>query len=680
MEIREADSGFSIIQNGTTLVVHKKESPCLYLGKGTPSYTMYRGNFNVSDYLVERIGLPNYEYEKTDTGYRFQMHKSGIYRITMVVEEKDGRIIFHFRDNNEQVNRFFFRLYAHKDEHIYGCGEQFTYFDLKGNHFPLWTSEQGVGRNKGSYITYLADLEDSAGGDYYSTFFPQPTFVSSRKYYCHVETGAYSDFDFRHPEFHELQMWEIPEAIVLQTANSMKETVHKLTGFLGRQPELPDWIYDGIILGIQNGTQTCLDKLQKALDNGIKVCGIWAQDWEGQLITSFGKRLLWDWEWNTDLYPGLDQEIPKLKERGVRFLGYINPYLVNTGKLYKEAKKHGYLVKNDEEDVYIVDFGEFWCGIVDLTNRDAFNWFKDVIKRNMIDFGLSGWMADFGEYLPVDVKLHDGSSPEIMHNKWPYLWAQVNRKAIEESGKLGEVVFFMRAGFTGSQKYTTLIWAGDQNVDWSLDDGIGSVIPAALSLGMTGVGLHHSDIGGYTTLYGMKRTKELLIRWTEFAAFTPVMRTHEGNRPETNWQFDSDDETMEFFAYLVKIYTMLSPYTKALVKENAKIGLPAMRPMFLHYEEDPRCYSLKYQYLYGQDMLVAPIIDEGVSRRSVYLPDDQWVHLWSGTEYGNGDQIVKAPLGMIPVFYRKDSEYSELFQEIGAMCSNVPGREPKEIT
>ncbi|MGA3715873.1 TIM-barrel domain-containing protein, partial [Escherichia coli] len=126
----------------------------------------------------------------------------------------------------------------------------------------------------------------------------------------------------------------------------------------------------------------------------------------------------------------------------------------------------------------------------------------------MIELGCGGWMADFGEYLPTDTYLHNGVSAEIMHNAWPALWAKCNYEALEETGKLGEILFFMRAGSTGSQKYSTMMWAGDQNVDWSLDDGLASVVPAALSLAMTGHGLHHNDIGGYTTLFEMKRSKE----------------------------------------------------------------------------------------------------------------------------------------------------------------------------
>ena len=140
--------------------------------------------------------------------------------------------------------------------------------------------------------------------------------------------------------------------------------------------------------------------------------------------------------------------------------------------------------------------------------------------------GFKGWMADFGEYLPADAICRNGSGLEN-HNKWPMLWAKCNREAVREAGKEGEIVFFMRAGAAGSQNYATLIWAGDQCVDWSEDDGLPSVITAALSLGMSGFGLHTCDAGGYTTLFHLKRDKELLLRWLEFACFTPVMRTHE---------------------------------------------------------------------------------------------------------------------------------------------------------
>ena len=140
---------------------------------------------------------------------------------------------------------------------------------------------------------------------------------------------------------------------------------------------------------------------------------------------------------------------------------------------------------------YVVDFGEFDYGVVDFTNPAACEWYKGVIQKEMIDFGLDGWMADFGEYLPTDCALFNGRSAELEHNDWPRRWAKVNYEAIAERGKTNDIYFFMRAGAAGMQGYRHSLWAGDQSVDWSMDDGLASVIPAALSSGMMGNGLHH---------------------------------------------------------------------------------------------------------------------------------------------------------------------------------------------
>jgi len=181
---------------------------------------------------------------------------------------------------------------------------------------------------------------------------------------------------------------------------------------------------------------------------------------------------------------------------------------------------------------------------------------------------------------------------------------------------------------------------------------------------MTGCGLSHSDIGGYTSLFGNVRTKELFLRWAEMAVFTPVMRTHEGNRPDDNFQYYDDEDTMERLARLVEVYTMLAPYTREVVRETAGRGIPAQRPLFLHYEEDGACYDIQYQYLYGRDLLAAPVYLENQTEWEVYLPADEWIHLWTGREYGGGTVKVEAQIGEPPVFYRKKSAYAPIFQSI----------------
>ena len=144
----------------------------------------------------------------------------------------------------------------------------------------------------------------------------------------------------------------------------------------------------------------------------------------------------------------------------------------------------------------------------------------------------------------------------------------------------------------------------------------------------------------------------------------PVMRTHEGNRPDTNFQYYDDEDCMTQLARLVDIYTMLAPYTKTLVAENAAKGTPVMRPLFLHYEDDPRSYTEQFEYLYGSDLLVAPVWHSGATEWEVYLPGDAWVHLWTGKVYGKGTHTVPAEMGDIPVFCRKGSQWTELFDSI----------------
>jgi alpha-glucosidase len=148
------------------------------------------------------------------------------------------------------------------------------------------------------------------------------------------------------------------------------------------------------------------------------------------------------------------------------------------------------------------------------------------------------------------------------------------------------------------------------------------------------------------------------------AVFTPVMRTHEGNRPEENFQFYDDTDTLEQFARLTEIYTILAPYTKSLVKINAASGLPVQRPLFLHYEKDEKTYDIQTEYLFGEDMLVAPVYLPDVQGWEVYLPKDEWIHLWSGEEYRGGTVKVKAAIGYTPVFYKKNSRFKNIFEEI----------------
>jgi sulfoquinovosidase len=671
MQLEHWATRWVISVGGRALIRYAPGEPFLHVGRGSARMDMYRGNFDIEDTVIERVGLDHVVLVEVARGYRLECARQPGEPVCIAVHVTGdaANLRLEFSCSDSRINRFWLRLVAEPDEHVWGCGEQMSYFDLRGRHFPLWTSEPGVGRDKATAITQQADAAGKAGGDYYTTNYPQPTFVSSRRYFAHLETTAYTDFDFRQPDAHELQVWAVPSRLEVRVADSFLTLVEAISARFGRQPPLPEWVYNGAIVGLKDGERS-FARLDRIVDAGVRVSGLWCEDWAGVRETSFGTRLFWDWRWNPIRYPRLPERIAALAARDIRFLAYVNPYLCIDGALFIEAQMLQLLARNDTGGVYTVDFGDFDCGIVDLTNPEASRWFAErVIRHNLIDIGVAGWMADFGEYLPIDVCLADGSDAHLAHNAWPTLWAATNAAGVESAGRVGDCLFFMRAGYTGVQRHCPLLWAGDQCVDFSRHDGLVTVICAALSAGMLGNAYHHSDIGGYTSLYGNCRTPELLQRWAEMAAFTPVMRTHEGNRPRENLQIDGDAGVLEHFARMTRIYCHLAPYLRTLSAEATSRGTPVQRPLFLHFEADPQTYAIQDQYLYGPDLLVAPVHAAGVTHWDAYLPASaQWAHLWSDEHYEGGQRVrVAAPLGSPPVFRRIGSAHTALFKELAAI-------------
>ncbi|MBP5161737.1 MAG: alpha-glucosidase [Spirochaetales bacterium] len=645
------DSGLKVSVEGRVFAL-----PHLSVGNGSSDISMYRGNFKVRERHIKwnsldaKVSGPDVLY--SGHGAQIRLHPSC----------ENGFLTLSLELVSGSFNRFMLAFEAECGEAVFGGGEQYSYLNLRGHRFPIMTREQGVGRRYNRPLTILAQLHDKAGGAYHTTYYPQPTFVSSRNYFLHVHSFDYCVLDFKAHRSHRIISYSLPDKITVGFGTSLMDTASKVSLLLGRQAVLPSWVHDGMILGVQGGTDVVREKLERSLSHNVRVCALWAQDWSGKIVTSFGKRVLWDWKWNPEMYPGLDRWIGELRERGICFTTYINPYLIKGKSLCNEAVEKGYLVKNAAGEDYFIDFGEFDCGHVDLTNPEAFSWYKEKIKRNMLEFGSAGWMADFGEYLPTDAAVHSKVPGTVAHNMWPGLWAKLNHEALEETGNLDKVIFFMRSGNAMSPRYAQSIWAGDQNVDWSRDDGIRSVIPAALSLAYSGHGISFSDIGGYTTVAWLKRSKELLLRWTQMSCFTPVMRTHEGNRPASNWQFDSDDQTLDYMAYWSDLHLRLKDYIMFCEKENADKGLSVMRPMNW-YSSESWALNCTDQYMLGPDMLVAPVMKKGAKGRNVCLPEGEWVNLFSGKHYKKGIHFIESQATgrSIPVFYRADCSWAEYF-------------------
>lgn len=591
----------------------------------------------------------------------------------------DGRLGFE-AEVDRPYNRVYLTYASFPEERFFGFGTQFTYFDMKGRVVPILIREQGIGRGE-QPVTWAVDWKAGAGGGPFTSYASVPHYLTSEARSLFLENYEYSTFDFREKDRVQICVFASRMRGQILGASTPEGLIEQYTRYSGRMRPLPEWINNGAVVGLQGGTDKVRGILEKLEALDAPVAAVWLQDWVGQRETSFGTQLWWNWELDRDHYPGWDSLVESLKQKNIRLMTYINPFLcddVGTKKnhhsnFFEEAAGRGYLVKNPEGGPYRIRISSFSAGLVDLTNPGARTWIKDIIKRELIGNGASGWMADFGEGLPYDAVLFSGADPKTYHDRYAEEWARVNREAIREVDRDDDIVFFNRSGYTKSPRYSTLFWLGDQLVDWDEHDGIKSSVTGFLSSGLSGYSLEHSDIGGYTALDNLllriHRSKELLLRWIELGAFTAVFRTHEGNIPDVNYQLYSDKETLGYFVRFAKIYAAWKPYRIELVSEASKTGLPVVRHPFIHYPEDPEVLDLKYQFMVGTGLMVAPVLDPGADTVEVYLPAGNWIHLWTGDRHGSPErgvyETVRAPIGEPAVFYREGfAEGNRFRQEI----------------
>lgn len=608
-----------------------------------------------------------------------------------IYSKSENRIDFKLNIEDKNINEINLKFLSKADERIFGGGVQYSFLDLKGKKVPILTSEQGVGRGD-QPITFGANLTSKAGGDNFTTYFPIPFFFTSKLRAFYFENTGYGEFNFSNPNFVDVKFITDKETNMLSgsffVGNSYKEIISTFSEINGKMPALPDWTY-GTILGIQGGKDKVISVVDNLIKQGNPISAIWIQDWCGKRVTSFGQQLKWRWYPDEELYPDFKEFVKIMESKNVRVLGYINPFLADrdpkksdddfTNPMLKEAMEKDYLVKNKENKPYLIQTVGFPAYLIDLTNPNAIKWIKDIIKENLIGNGLSGWMADFGEWLPMDAVLHSGVKAEIFHNQYPVIWAKINREAIDEANKNGEIVFFARAGYLQSPKYSTLFWLGDQMVSFGMNDGLPSAVLATITASLSGIPFIHSDIGGYTTITNpimtYHRSKELLLRWIEFEAFTPIFRTHEGNQPLNNWQvyqysdlktnFKSDEETVNFYNFFAKLHFKLKDYFKKYIDMASKNGIPVVRTLFFNYPEDIETYKIKYQFMVGDDLLIVPVIKEKTNKIKLYLPEGKWIHVWTKKIYEGRSYIeIDAPIGKPPVFVLVGGENQNILLEI----------------
>lgn len=617
------------------------------------------------DTLLIHGRLQNRQNTSDEPQYVLTLRTVGLKELDFQVQIGDGNV-------NETQLQFI----TSPDEHFYGFGEQFSQIDCKGQWIPIICEEGGIGRgDRGPKTLNLLGV----AGNRFSSYAPIPYFVTNKGRSIFLNNTEPSIFNLRDPQIATIRVSSSCMQGRILCGETPLDIIELYTNHVGRMSPLPDWLNNGAVVGMQGGTQLVRRVWSQLRELDTPIAGFWLQDWVGQRRTIAGKQLWWNWQLDETVYPGWQQLVSDLAQAKIAVGVYVNPFLVDRPhksnpqqrNLYTEALQQGFVVKKNQGEPYLIESTDFSAALLDLTNSDARKWFKNVLKEEVLGKGAKFWMADFAEAAPFEGIYASDESGLLYHNQYPVDWVSLNREAIQEAGKEGEAWFFNRAGFLKTPSHSTCMWLGDQNTTWGKNDGIVSAVKGAIAGGFSGLSINHSDIGGYTSIanpileaigVGFRRSRELLYRWMELNAFTPVFRTHEGNQPDKNVQFYTDKDTLATFSYWAKVYAALAGYRQQLMAEAAKKGYPMLRHLILHYPDDPNVYQLEEQFLLGSEFLVAPVLKPGKKKVNVYFPAGEWVHLWSGKTYSMTigiRQKVPAPLGQPAVFYRQGSQAAE---------------------
>jgi sulfoquinovosidase len=528
---------------------------------------------------------------------------------------------------------------------FFGFGEQYNGSNQRGEAFSLWVTEQGIGRDP-------ARPSLPINGGPHTTYFPMPYYLDARGFGGLFLTDHRVDVDLCRSDAAVawFETTEPRQELLVFTGPTPYDVVRQLGDEVGRPTKPPAWAWLPWLAG-QGGQESVEAQLEALLVAEIPVGAMWVQDWTG-IRRNFdgGFGVEYRWAVDDELYPDLAGFIDRLHQLGIRFLGYANPFVDPKLQHHGPMAEQGLLIRNAAGEPYDFLAPNGFSSMPDLTNPAARAYTHEHLRAMVTEFGMDGWMADFGEWLPLDAVLFDGSDPLGYHNRYPVDWHAVSRAVMDEVRPDGDWAVFARSGWTGVHRHAQIYWAGDQEADFEHTDGLPTVVPALLNLGMAGIPFVTHDIAGFS---GGPSTQELFMRWTELGAFTPIMRTHDGNDKVHNWRWNRDDETTAHFRRFARIHVALAPEISGWADEAAASSKPIVRHLMLEFPDDPGSHAVDDQFLLGDTILVAPVVTEGARSRSVYLPPGTWFHLWTGERHeGSKTLEVDAPIGSPPVFTR----------------------------
>ncbi|BCN32798.1 glycoside hydrolase family 31 protein [Anaeromicropila herbilytica] len=546
----------------------------------------------------------------------------------------------HQISNSEEAeNKIIVIKEMEEDEAFYGLGDKTGFLNKRGYEYEMWNTDDPSAHNE----------------SYKSLYKSIPFFITLKKnhvfgiffdnhYKSYFDMGKESDdYYFFAADKGNLDYYFI-------YGEDMKEIIYHYTYLTGRTPLPQLWT-----LGYQQS--------RWSYENEDSVRDI-ARHFRELDIPCDAIHLDIDYmqdfkvfTWNGKDFPNYIQLIHDLEEEGFKIVTIIDPGVKKEDEyfVYEEGKQNGYFATDTNGDIYV---NQVWPGdsvFPNFTEEKVREWWADK-QKIMLESGVKGIWNDMNEpasfkgEIPKDVVFSmDGrtTNHEEVHNVYGHFMSKATFDGLKKHDKKRPFVI-TRACFAGTQKYST-VWTGDNQSLWP---HLQMAIPQLINLGMSGIAFAGTDIGGF----GHEATKELLSRWIQVGCFSPLCRNHSasGSRYQEPWMFDK--KTLDINRKYIKLRYQLIPYLYDLFYESEKTGLPIMRPLILHYQSDEKVKETNDEFLVGENVLVAPVVEQGKRFRAVYLPEGKWVDYWT-REVHQGKRIIikEAPLDICPIYVKSGS-------------------------
>lgn len=496
-------------------------------------------------------------------------------------------------------------------EYVYGFGEKFTPFCKNGQHVEIWNADGGTCCDQ-SYKSI-------------------PFYVTSNGYGVFVNDSGNVSFEVASDTVSKVSFTvpgETLEYFVIGGEN-LEAVLSNYTTLTGK-PALPPAYTFGLWLTTSFTTKYDEETINSFID-GMAEHDIPLQVFHFDCF--WMKEFEWcNFEWDLRQFPKPAEMLARLhNDKGLKTCVWINPYVGQRSKLFAEGVENDYFILNKDGSVFQCDMWQPGMAIVDFTNPEACEWYAGKL-RALCEMGVDCFKTDFGERIPTDVVYYNGADPIKMHNYYTHLYNRTVFNVLKEYYGENKACLFARSATAGGQQFP-VHWGGDCSSEYS---SMAETIRGGLSLSISGFGFFSHDISGFE----QTATPDLYKRWAAFGLLSTHSRLHGNSSYRVPWLFD--DEACEVVSYFTKLKGKLMPYIFSQAIKTHEVGVPMMRAMVIDYAFDRTCRTVDTQYMLGDNLLVAPVLNDR-SEAEFYLPDGKWTDIITGKTYDGGRWYKEHP-------------------------------------